>query len=320
MKIIEIRCVKASQEPWLVTIDDAHNIHGMGVSIQPGESVLDALKRTDYLRHYPEDAELVERECECSPYQYSKRVSRRYSAIAQEDASRGYFLLGPVSPPFAAQVFSDSVRQLSTFVSQLESIFNVIEPDPKTMNAYGHSIRNLLILACTEFEAQCKGVLVANNVSAISNYYNMRDYHKLPSALSLNQYAVTLPQFSKLTDIEPFKNWTPHKLKTGQWQTGLDWYDAYNSVKHDREGSFNQSQLRHAISAVVGCAVILAAQFGMMEGWPDRVLNFFKFVRYPAFPEVLCYQDGVYAPGPFNAKKCPEPPNNISWVHVDYPI
>ena len=52
-----------------------------------------------------------------------------------------------------------SSGQLDALIEQFKLICQTVHPEGENLNAFGHDIRNLLILACTEVEAQWKNVL-----------------------------------------------------------------------------------------------------------------------------------------------------------------
>jgi hypothetical protein len=58
--------------------------------------------------------------------------------------------------------------QLVALAGQLGRICQTVHPEPGTFKTYGHDIRNLLILACTEVEAHWRGVLEANGMQRIA--------------------------------------------------------------------------------------------------------------------------------------------------------
>jgi hypothetical protein len=99
-----------------------------------------------------------------------------------------------------------SSTQLIALKNQLESICRTVQPDKKNFPTYGHDIRNLLILACTEVEAQWIGILNANNHKPPRP--STKDYVKLVSAMRLNEYAVSFPYYPELEPVKPFANWT----------------------------------------------------------------------------------------------------------------
>jgi len=49
--------------------------------------------------------------------------------------------------------------QLTLLVRKLKAICHIVQPSTKTLDAYGHEIRNLLILAATEVEMHWRAVL-----------------------------------------------------------------------------------------------------------------------------------------------------------------
>ena len=120
---------------------------------------------------------------------------------------------------------------------------------------YGHHIRNLLILAATEFEAQCVGILHANNVHSIGNHFNTNDYVKLLEAMRLNEYRFKLAMFPDYPLVMPFAHW--HKASPTK---SLEWYHSYNKTKHNREVEFSGASLQNAINAVVACTTMYIAQ------------------------------------------------------------
>ncbi len=159
---------------------------------------------------------------------------------------------------------------------QLENILRTVHPVADNFGAYGHDIRNLLILASTEVEAHWKGVLAANGV----NGRNTNHYVKLAEPLKLREYAIRLPFYPWLEAVKPFDGWGPNCNPSKD----LRWYDAYNAVKHDRENQFKQATLTNALQAVCGCAVMLFAQFGT-SGFHYRaeVNSFFELAEVPVW-------------------------------------
>ncbi len=166
--------------------------------------------------------------------------------------------------------------QLVSLTSRLQQICQTVHPTPSTYNTYGHEIRNLLILACTEVEAQWKGVLEANGSSG----RNTNDYAKLKHAMRLNEYSVSLTHYPWLPALQPFKNWDP-----ADPTKSLDWYQAYHNVKHDREAKFSEATLIHAMHAVCASMVMLYAQFGrqLATRWRHEIAYFFELAQTPKF-------------------------------------
>lgn len=166
--------------------------------------------------------------------------------------------------------------QLVALRSELQDILRVVHPVAENFDAYGHSIRNLLILAATEVETYWKGIFAANGAEA----RNTHDYVKLADAMRLPDYAIKLPHYPWLEPIRPFEKWRPSQTPTQD----LSWYDAYNGVKHNREEEFSRATLMNVLKAVCGCAVMTFAQFGSTGFHRREDLNtFFNLTDMPVW-------------------------------------
>jgi len=85
----------------------------------------------------------------------------------------------------------------------------------------------------------------------------------------------------------PFENWKEDSKKPSQ---DLEWYAAYNAVKHDRETNFPQATLLRAFQAVTGLFVMLCAQHGwdiVLRG-DDATGAFLRLIHAPRWdaPEI----------------------------------
>jgi hypothetical protein len=181
-----------------------------------------------------------------------------------------------------------SLNQVRFLVAMLDAIFQAVHPVAANMSCFGSSIRNLLILACTECEAQWRGVLQANGHLATSKNFTTNDYVKLLPAMRLNEYAVKLNHYPWLLEVAPFLNWNTSKPT----QT-IGWYDDYNAVKHDRENAFNRANLESAINAVAAVWIMVAAQFGI-QGMRefDDLFRYFQLERVPLWRYSEVYTHG----------------------------
>jgi hypothetical protein len=188
-----------------------------------------------------------------SPGQYYPRIARP-SAHHPSDF-----------PKLSMQQYGDgdfvaiARSQLTTLMRQLELICQTIHPCAGTFRTFGHSIRNLLILACTEVETHWRGILTANHYA--SDQYKTTDYVLLQQAMRLGDYAINFPAFPWLDSLRPFEGWE----KTAPTKT-LAWYSAYNAVKHNRELEFENATLLSVLNAVSACAIMMVAQFGTIIG------------------------------------------------------
>lgn len=152
--------------------------------------------------------------------------------------------------------FGNSVLATAALIQKLRHLFLTIEPDAATHGVYGHEIRSLLMLACTEVENAWAGVLRANSYTPAGPFMTRRDYVKLRAPMELHRYEINLPWYPDYPTFKPFETWNPQNGRD------LPWYDAYNSTKHDRQGHFRDARLEHVIHALGALVVMLHAQFG----------------------------------------------------------
>jgi len=187
------------------------------------------------------------------------------------------------------KILISSVQQLSIIIDRLETIFKNVYPDEQNLKVYSHEIRNVLILACTEVEAQLKGILKANNIPPKNKDYNTQDYVKLKDALKLKAYYLSFAYFPEISS-SPFKTWESSKPTES-----LPWYNAYNAVKHDRETSFHKATLKNALEATSAICILLLAQYGFnIPYWKDLIGGFFEVSHTPAWKFEDCYLPPIH--------------------------
>ncbi|WP_157201094.1 hypothetical protein [Massilia sp. Root351] len=200
-----------------------------------------------------------------------------------------------------------ALGQLNVLVRQLEGVCQIVHPSNNTFSTYGHAIRNLLILACTEVETHWRGVLVENRI--VKERYTTKDYVMLRDPMRLGEYVVVFPNFPWLESLRPFKSWNE-----GQPTLSLRWYDAYNAVKHNREKEFERASLLHAFEAVAACAIMLVAQFGTsFDGWLSSDSS--RFFNFKALPEWEPSQAYI-----FPYEQFWENGREEIWLREDYPF
>ncbi len=186
----------------------------------------------------------------------------------------------------APDLMASTLNQVRSLVGMLDTIFQAIHPVQANMACYGNSIRNLLILACTECEAQWRGILAANGTAPVRP--STQDYVKLAPAMRLSEYAVKLQHYPWLDSVSPFALWdatAPTK--------SITWYDDYNAAKHDRETEFARATVDAAIHAVSAIWIMVAAQFGshgMREF--DDLNRYFHFEKVPLWRYSEVYTHG----------------------------
>lgn len=186
----------------------------------------------------------------------------------------------PDDPPSAQGLGHDdriemqqSKGQLKSLVSMLEDIVEVVQPERANSNVFGPKIRNLLILASTEFEAAAKSVLRKNRYGKEKT--SIQDYEKTQKAMRLSQYRVSFEHFPGFESVRPFEAWGERRH--------LEWYRAYNNSKHDRHLHQAEANLENAMFAVAGCFSFLVASYGWRNiyGFGENLGLGLRIVDFP---------------------------------------
>ena len=226
----------AHTEVWKIEPETAFRV---GISDPPvfraeaGETIWDAFRRMT--QWFEPDGQCPFHKARLQPGEFYPRIARPNDQHPHKS---------PGSNPGArneANVIAITRGRLIALTRQLDRICQTVQPTEGTFGAFGHDIRNLLILACTEAESHWRGVLVANGVS--KDRFNTTDYVALKDAMRLNEYAVDFPNYPWMAPIRPYADWG----STGRPTQELPWYDPYNAVKHNREAEFERATLGHAL-------------------------------------------------------------------------
>lgn len=158
-----------------------------------------------------------------------------------------------------------SENSLRLLVQKLDEIFLYIEPDNSSVNTYSHKTRELLILACTETENLWQSYMKQAGYNPQNNRnYTTKDYVKLLDKLFLKDYEFSLRLYSNFPLIKPFENWNSISPTAS-----LEWYDAYNKTKHDRDKYFSQATLINCINAVVAALIIHCVKYSPFPMFED---------------------------------------------------
>jgi hypothetical protein len=83
----------------------------------------------------------------------------------------------------------------------MEDLLLTVEPTSEGLKAYGHKIRELSILACTELENSLKFYNLSSNK-------NMKDYIKILDIIDLGKYEIRFIGYAEIFVSCPFKDCT----------------------------------------------------------------------------------------------------------------
>lgn len=193
-----------------------------------------------------------------------KRIARPFQAPC------GYYIASSVDQsylthPEYASDRTTAVRGYHAIESDLRRLFEYVEPDDRNLGTFSSRIYEILLRASTEFEANCKAILMANDYPG-SGRWSMRDYRKIEGATRLSEYQLKLSTWTggpKL--IQPLQAWSNGK--------SLPWYAGYNSVKHNRVHDFGEANLKNAVESVAALFAILFAQFNVLAFSPNELVS-----------------------------------------------
>jgi hypothetical protein len=158
-----------------------------------------------------------------------------------------------------------SIRGYHAIESDLRRLFEYVEPDDRNLSTFSTRIYEILLRAATEFEANCKAILSANNYSG-PGHWTMRDYKKIERATRLSDYQLQLSTWADGPKvIRPLLAWSNGG--------SLPWFSAYNSVKHSRVEDFDKANLKNAVEAVAALFAILFSQFNVLAFSPHELVS-----------------------------------------------
>jgi hypothetical protein len=202
-------------------------------------------------------------------------------------------------PHLYKRQWSSSVQAVRNLLSVMDNLFRYLEPHPKNAKAFGHELRQLLILACTEVESSCKAVLKANEYPTPTNdRWSTKDYVKVAAPLHLREWEVGLRFHPDYPRFKPFEHWNDANPTKS-----LPWYNAYNAVKHDREDNFQEATLESALFAVGAAYLMVPAQFGLFQN------------VFASQGDALYVEEPTWAPSEYYVPPTVEP--GASWTTVN---
>jgi len=269
-------------EAYQLGVGDPKQRVGSHFRAGPGETIRDAIYR-EASGYFGPNGEWLFQEADLWPGQYFPRMARPLDQHPY--AHMAYSPSGVMEPNIVAV----GAVQLSVLTRQMQRICQTVQPQGRGLDAFGHDIRNLLILICTEVETHWRGILVANSAAAVGDRLGTHDYVKLNASMKLDHFAIAFPQYPWLPSFVPFAGWG----STGKPTQELAWYDAYNAVKHDREAEFEKATVQRLFEALSACVIMMLAQFGerLVQGQSPEFLSLFRITHRPQWSlnEVYIY-------------------------------
>ncbi|MBQ9285665.1 MAG: hypothetical protein IJ209_05215 [Bacteroidaceae bacterium] len=210
----------------------------------------------------------------CSIYRpsFTDKYLKYFSIPFQEGRpARDFYEDLPIS---VLNEYSNLLKQIEIIFDDLDTIFKVVSPHKNQYSVYGHAIRNVIMLACTELDSRMQHILINNAVKPNGKYFQMTDYYKLKEVLRLDEYSLSFYRYGDLEVYSPFNEW--------EQNNELIWYKAYNKVKHNREDKFTDANLYNAINGVIALCIIAIAQYGYRNDlWNERIGKVIRVEKEP---------------------------------------
>lgn len=213
------------------------------------------------------------------------------------------------------ETLNASLVSLRMLLKKLDELFETVEPAGPNLSVYGHRIREILLMACTEVESSWSAVLKENGYPS-SDMWSTRDYVKLSKPMFLDGYELSLQSYPSISTFVPFKDWDPN----GPTKS-LVWYDAYNKTKHDREGNLKFATLDNAIKAVGAAVVMFYSQFGFRFGNViDQQDSFIRNIFRITTVGLKKYEKEFYIPKVELRTDTMQPAPTADWIEINYPF
>ena len=192
---------------------------------------------------------------------HSKPFHRNYRAIV-DGPNSGYSQWAYIIDRDYSQSPEHYVRAFLLIQSDLQRLFEFVEPSDTNLDTFSYRIHELLMRTCIEVEANFKAILRENEFNPVDkkgkprpeNKWTIHDYRKVNKTHHLSSYRVHIPIWDGTESVfQPF----------GEWSTSQDlsWYQAYNKSKHDRQTAFRQASFKNLLSSVTGLLALLSSQF-----------------------------------------------------------
>ena len=153
---------------------------------------------------------------------------------------------------------SRAKRELKILIEKLHEVLMYIEPDINCLQTFGHKIRELLILACTECENSWTSYI--RHSGNTNERLSTNDYVKLNNKLFLSEYRVVFTSHPITINLQPFVAWDIQNPTSS-----LIWYDGYNKTKHNKDNFFNLATLENCLNAIAANIIMFCVRYSPCE-------------------------------------------------------
>jgi hypothetical protein len=126
--------------------------------------------------------------------------------------------------------------------SDFESTTRYVEVSDTNFSTYSVEYVRILLSACSEIDVIAK--MLCERISPSKARKNINDYRDIitPVCPKLHSMKVLVPRYEM--DFQPWLDWGSKKTP--------DWWNSYNAVKHQRDTSFPEANLKNTVNSVAG--------------------------------------------------------------------
>lgn len=158
--------------------------------------------------------------------------------------------------------YSDNLESFKLIISDLEVIFQFIQPSNQNLNTFSHRCYELLLRSCTEFESLMRLMM---DIKDPKMHLNIKDFGRFGNKVGLHEPTFVFTRWNPAPlKLTPFSDWRSLPI------TSPSWYQSYNSVKHNRSINFTNASLNNVLHAIAACAVALTKIKAISPSLPDH--------------------------------------------------
>lgn len=192
---------------------------------------------------------------------HKKPFHRNYRGFIKGPNS-GYSQWGYIIDQDYAESPEHYVRAFLLIQSDLQKLFEFVEPSDQNLTTYSYRIHELFMRSCIEIEANFKAIFKENIFNPTDKHgdpipekrWNIHHYKKIDRTHHLSSYKIHIPIWDgRKSELKPFDEWSS--------SSDLSWYQSYNKSKHDRQIQFKEANLENLLNSIAALLSLLSSQF-----------------------------------------------------------
>jgi len=175
--------------------------------------------------------------------------------------------IGRVSRPVqglgSSAAFAEADEFVSAYFNRMRHVMHLYERlldfgrsvdlSPLNLQVHGNATRDLLIVACFEVEAIFKLLIFEDFQTARGN---ISLYWNVAASAKLSDYQIGFPDIPTIAPLTPFSQWSGSGATK---YTPLNWYQSYNTIKHNAIEGNAPATLANVLNALAACYALLTA-------------------------------------------------------------